>query len=189
MLRRLKRMLDTIRMFLGLKDIPVEPRKDWEEKFQQETEQGTLPRLDPEPEVIENFGVHSNGYLEPPSTGKLGTITSFLWKPESDNTGHPIVLVSCDEVPTSELFIEILNKNGNPMRSVDSKAFSRGNKLSTRKFARISFRLGVPLSRFKTSAPLEIKFFQMIDGKRVDVPLRGRKTQIVRRPAQRVEWT
>lgn len=136
------------------------------------------------------YGKHDNGYGEPQSTGTIGQITSFLWKPDSDHGGEPVVVVSCDDVPTNELFIEVFNSNGNPMKSVDSNAFSRANKLDSHKFARISFRLGVTKKTFKKSVPLKVQFYQVVDGKKHILSIKNRGTQMtIKDPAKRVEWT
>jgi len=139
----------------------------------------------------DSFGKFDNGYAEPLSTGMIGTITSFLWKPESENSGNPVVLVSCDDVPTNELFIEVFNSKGNVMRSVEQGAFSRGNQLPNQKFARISFRLGVSMKSFKSAAPLTIKFFQVVEGQKTYLDIKNRKSKIqtVKDPHKRLEWS
>jgi hypothetical protein len=136
------------------------------------------------------YGQHSNGYPEPPTTGIVGTITSFLWKPQSDHGEHAVVLVSCDEVPTNQLFMEIKNNNGNIIQSENIKAFSRGNKLSEQKFARISFRINTPMKNLKKAAPLQLRFFQVINEQKYFLPIRGQSRKAIQivDPQKRIEW-
>lgn len=197
-MKKLKEIIDTILMFLGLKDIkPKKPREDWEQQYQDKAIEEAVDEMVAEHVANVNvetssphpYGQHDNGYAEPPTTGMIGTITSFLWKPQSDHGEHAAVLVSCDEVPTNQLFMEVLNAKGNVMRSVDSKAFSRGNKLDTQKFARISFRVAVPMKQLSKAAPLGIRFFQVVDGKKHILSVKNRPKLIsIKDPTQRIEW-
>jgi len=116
---------------------------------------------------------------EPLSTGKIGKITSFLWKPDSDTSGKPVILVSCDEVPRDELFVEVLNGKKIPVLLKNNKAFSRGNRIPGRIYGRISFQTGMSLDAFRQyEQPIYIKFYQIIDGKKVYLNIMGKGEEI-----------
>jgi hypothetical protein len=107
---------------------------------------------------------HKYNNWEPPSTGKLGVIETFLWKPASDTSGKPVVVVSCDLVPRDELNIAIVGTS----YSISHK--SRGNKLH--KYGRINFYLNEPLQHFQRASGLRITFFQIKDGSHIIVPIK-----------------
>lgn len=104
---------------------------------------------------------HKMNNWEPFHTGKLGIVESVLWKPSSDNTKKPVVVVSCDMVPRNELYIEITDNTGTIL---DSKLLrkSRGNPIHT--YSRINFYLANSKEMFSESSPIILKFYQKLDG-------------------------
>jgi hypothetical protein len=102
---------------------------------------------------------------EPETNYKEAKVKSILWKPESDNDGNPVVLVSCDNVHSEDLKIEIRNKNGNKMR-VGIQNTGRANQEAHCKFGRVHFRLDRSAERFKKASPIEIRVIVEKTGKK-----------------------
>jgi len=105
---------------------------------------------------------HPMNNWEPFHSGEVGKVESFLWKPESDNTHRPVVVVSCDKVPRKELHIEIFSEAGN-LLSVPVIKKSRGNRIH--KYARINFYLGQTKEQLAVHGELTVKFYQKINNK------------------------
>lgn len=104
---------------------------------------------------------HPMNNWEPPSTSTLGTVESFLWKPVSDNTGKPVVVVSCDDVPRDELDIVIKDRNDKLVPFTILRK-SRGNPIH--RYGRVNFYLGQDATYFVQYAPLKVYFRQESEG-------------------------
>lgn len=99
---------------------------------------------------------------EPDVTNPDGQITSLLWKPVSDtNPKVVVIVVSCDEIRSDDLRVEVYTKTGGLMRSLKNCKTSpgRGNQLPGDKFGRINFKVGPTFEEFKRYAPVSLKFF------------------------------
>lgn len=169
---------------------PDTPKPDIKPEGQSPTERPApaVPGMPPGSYIGTRWHAEDPYYnYEPPSTGKVGEVTSFLWKPHSENTGNPVVLVSCDDVPRGELFIEIMKKNGKPFRLKSNKAFSRANKLDRDKYGRISFRLGLSINTYRKNSPIRVKFFQEVNGVRKYIKVMGKPSLVISNPENRLE--
>ena len=109
---------------------------------------------------------HPYNNWEPLQTQKADRVDSFLWKPVSDNTHMPVVVVSCDKVRRHDLYIELYDGQWQRIDYGRAKhnGDSRGNRIH--KYARINFYIKVPAEHLKPRAPFNVKFYQIIDGKK-----------------------
>lgn len=130
-----------------------------------------------------------NNY-EPYSSGRIGLIETFLWKPTSDK-GGPVVVVTCDAVPRHELYIEI---NGQDEKNICVPGVkSRGNRLPPFKYGRVNFYLRYNLEQLKVWGDLRVKFYQNIAGvgkRYVQIKIKGKEygdTMVVKTISNRID--
>lgn len=110
---------------------------------------------------------HPYNNWEPLKTEKADRVDSFLWKPTSDNTGLPVVVVSCDKVRRGDLYIEMYDPAWTPIptgKKQPHKGDSRGNRIH--KYARINFYTKRTVKDFQKHGSINVKFYQMINGQK-----------------------
>jgi len=131
---------------------------------------------------------HPMNNWEPLKT-EIGTIDSFLWKPHSDNTGKPVVVVSCDKVRRMDLHIELYDAwwKKIPTGKQPHNGDSRGNRIHT--YARINFYMKKDMAHFKAHAPFNVKFFQYVNGEKRYLPIMktGKDYFVIENPEARVD--
>jgi len=109
---------------------------------------------------------HKYNNWEPLKTEKADRVDSFLWKPVSDNTDLPVVVVSCDKVRRGDLYIEIYANNWNPISTgkPNHNGDSRGNRIHV--YARINFYFKVNIDYLRAYSPFHVKLYQIIEGQK-----------------------
>lgn len=109
---------------------------------------------------------HPMNNWEPLKTEKADRVDSFLWKPVSDNTHMPVVVVSCDKVRRMDLYIELYDSQWQRINyGVNThNGDGRGNRIH--KYARINFYIKVPAENLKAHGPFNVKFYQLINGQK-----------------------
>lgn len=122
---------------------------------------------------------------EPVKSKRNAVITSCLWKPISENDGNPVVLVSCDGIKTSDLNLEIIGKGRKLLKVAIDRMPHRANHLGGHEYARIHFRVQRNCKKFKTSAPIKLRFYRKIKGEKVRVKVLGKNAFTIRKPTHR----
>ena len=109
---------------------------------------------------------HKYNNWEPLKTEKADRVDSFLWKPVSDNTHKPVVVVSCDKVRRMDLYCELFDAQWRPIDTgkAPHSGDSRGNRMH--KYARINFYMKLPMQHFQAHAPFHVKLYQKINGQK-----------------------
>lgn len=115
------------------------------------------------------------------SNVKSAKIQSFLWKPESDVTHNPVILVTCDALRSEDLKCEILNVKNRPIK-IKIENSARANKLDQYKYGRIHFRIGRSAEKLLKLAKLTVVLYHTIGGKKVIL-----KKIKIKDPTKRVE--
>lgn len=121
---------------------------------------------------------------EPAKCDPNGNITTFLWKPVSDNDGNVVVVVGCDTIRSRDLHMELLGKSGKTLK-VPISYGGRANKLPQLKYGRIHFRLARKATEFKRSAPLVVRFYQKVNNKKKIVTVMGKDFIKITKPTVR----
>lgn len=119
-------------------------------------------------------------------------IRSFLWKPESDHGGGVVLLVSTDEIKSTDLKVRIRNKNGNEIKinnDANTSWSKRANGLPGFKYERIHFKIGKSSKSFKRNLPILISFYIIVDGVEVDIKVMGRSFIKITDPSRRKDLT
>lgn len=154
--------------------LPSSPPKKEEEKKEP---------VDDDPYALVPSGEdsHGNTIYDPKQSNPDGTLKSLLWKPKSDHAPHdPVVVVGCDSVRKEDLHMEILGKGGKVLKvSIRNTGRANGN--------RVHFRVDRAAKKFNKSAPLQLRFFQHVDGKKKIVKFKGKNTFTIKKPTHRVD--
>lgn len=138
------------------------------------------PSSNPYELVASGQDSHGNIIYDPKVSNPNGTVDGILWKPESDNDANAVVVVKCESVRKEDLKLEIVGKSGKALKIyIPMTGRANGN--------RVHFRPKRTAKQFIKSAPLQLKFFQVIDGKRVVVPVMGKPYFEVKQPTKRKE--
>lgn len=148
MIKLLKKLLELIKSLFKKKESKPEPKQE------QPKEE---PKPEEKPEKPEN---HHEGKGEEPENSefKKAKIDSFLWKPVSDGDGNVVILISCDNMISSDVKLEIKNRKGNAIK-VSIRNTGRANGEAGQKFARIHYRIGRQATGFKKASPLTAVFY------------------------------
>ena len=123
---------------------------------------------------------------EPTVTNFNSQVRTFLWKPVADHSNYPVVVVTADEFKTADLHMEVVGKGGGVLK-VSITNTGRANKLGHFKYARIHFRLNRTAVEFKKSAPLKVRFFTKIAGKKTPVKVMGKNHIVIKDPTKRTD--
>ena len=122
-------------------------------------------------------------YSEPEfSNFKNAVVQSVLWKPESDNDGKVVVLITCDEMKTEDVKLRILNKKKRPIRA-NIRIAGRSNRLGHFKYARITYRVDQYAENLVKRSPLTLEFYHTLGEESETVLKRVR----IKNPTKRVE--
>lgn len=124
---------------------------------------------------------HGNTIYDPKKSNPDGKLKSILWKPKSDHAPHdPVVVVGCDDVRKEDLKLEILGKSGSVLKvGIRMSGRANGN--------RVHFRIDRAAEKFKKSAPIKLRFFQTVKGKKKIVQFKGKDTLTIQSPTRRKE--
>lgn len=142
------------------------------------------PKPNPEPPFDEHTA-------EPAFSSEKGTITSFLWKPESDtNPKVTVISVSSDTLKAADVRIQIKDKKGKIVKG--NEEYNKGgnlraNRLPNHKYGRFNFKPGKKASEFAKLAPLTVSFFVELGGVRLPVKVMGKDSIVVKDPKQRLD--
>ena len=122
---------------------------------------------------------HGNVIYDPLESNPDGVIDRILWKPKSDHHPHnPVVVVGCAEIRKEDLKMEILGKSGKVLKvNIRNTGRANGN--------RVHFRIDRSAEKFKRSAPLQLRFYHKVKGKKKIVTFKGKKTFKVSKPTHR----
>lgn len=121
---------------------------------------------------------HGNTIYDPKKSNPNGKIDSILWKPKADHNPNAVVVVGCEDVRKEDLKLEILGKSGKPLKvNIPMTGRANGN--------RIHYRPDRTAKDFKKSAPIQLRFYQMVDGKKVIVQFKGKNVLTVTDPTRR----
>ena len=160
MKKLLKKLINLLKRLLGL----LEDEKVVTQPEEKPEEVVTQP--EPEQEKPEKPEDHEEKLEDPEESDfENAKIDSFLWKPESDNDGKPVVLISCDNMKCEDVKLRIINKNGKKVKVGIRNSGHRANKEGHQKYGRIHFRLDRTASSLKRPAPLTLQFYHTL-GKR-----------------------
>ena len=133
---------------------------------------------DPYGLVASGTDYHGNTVYEPKKSNPDGKVTKILWKPKSDVDPNVVVVVECNSVRSKDLKLEILGKGRKPLKvGIRMSGRANGN--------RINYRLDRPAKKFNKSAPLKLRFYQMVKGKKVVVQFKGKDSLQIKQPTRR----
>lgn len=142
------------------------------------------------PSIPPNNPVDQSG--DPDVTDPSAQVQTFLWKPISDtNPIVSVITVSADAIRSDELFVEIYDKANKIITGLipgkNQYSSGRGNPLPGFKYGRINFKPGWTDKQFSKSAPIKIKFYTVVKGKRLYVKVLGKDYFEVKDPIKRIE--
>ena len=115
----------------------------------------------------------------PKKSNPNAKITTFLWKPESDNDGKVVILVKCDGMRPGDIKMELFSSKGTKLKINQNAQPNLANG------DRIHFRPGKVAKSLKKQAPLSVKFFHKLDGKKQYIIIRTRKQIKISAPQKR----
>jgi hypothetical protein len=140
------------------------------------------PKPSPKPDRDYGTDSHGNTISDPWESNPEGTIKSILYKERADHPPHhPVIIVDCLDIRGEDLYPELIGR-GRKVLKVDFKMTGRANG------NRIHFRPNKSGERLSRSAPLKLRFYQIVNGERKVVTYRGRKTVTIPDPTDRAEF-